>query len=549
MILGAALAVAALLSRRSAALRHTIWTAGLVAALAVPLCSILLPSWAAPAATRAWLAEPPAAAAGRLWTAVARAPAAPAAIHGPGGWGAADLAVALWIAGAGAGMLVLLSGALRLAWIAFRSEPLDEPRWTSILEQVRGELRIRRPVSLLQSRSVLFLGTWGVVKPRILVPPGAEQWPDMRIRMVLGHELAHVKRHDWTIQVLAEAARAIYWFNPLFWIACSRLRRESEHACDDTVVRMGEAGTRYAEELLQLTRTLRDYRRLQSPLLAMAQPSHLERRLVSLLNPSLNRLAATPWAVLVVALVAVGVTLPLAAIRARDDKPPIQNVQGAQDAPRPADEAVPDAASVQSKEPEAPTPAIVAPQTSSAASSAAPPVPHSQSTVLAQAGNAAPPPMEGAAARTVAEGGIPDLRIDGPAVEAKSALKSFQCPVSASSEETRTLTMKSTAFGPGPWHISADRTIWAWDQPFVARRDVNVVWMRPVDAALVVSARRLDVETPPMAVEVLALAQAGYVTSRFIFPEAGCWEITGTAKGSTLTFVTRVDEIGTPSGR
>ncbi len=183
------------------------------------------------------------------------------------------------------------------------------------LKRFADSLGIRRPVRLLQNRSVPFLGTWGIMAPRVLLPRDAESWPDDRIRMVLAHELAHIQRHDWVVQVLADAARAIYWFNPIFWLASSRLRRESEHACDDAVVRLGAAGTRYAEELLAMTRALRTEERLQSPILAMAQPSHLEQRLVALLNPSLNRLAATPWAVIVVAGVAIALTLPLAAVR------------------------------------------------------------------------------------------------------------------------------------------------------------------------------------------------------------------------------------------
>ena len=70
-----------------------------------------------------------------------------------------------------------------------------------------------------------------------------------------------------------------------------------------------------------MTRALRSEERFQTPILAMAQPSHLEQRLVALLNPSLNRLAATPWAVLVVAGVAIALTLPLAAVRTEREVP------------------------------------------------------------------------------------------------------------------------------------------------------------------------------------------------------------------------------------
>src|SRR5262245_39950476 len=294
VVLAAAAFVASLMKRQSAAFRHAVWTAGLIGAMAIPLFTITLPSWQTRFAT----------------------PALAFAQKTVGTLGAfRQVAIALWIAGAAAGMLLLLYSAGRLAWVAIGAEPVEDARWAALAEEVRRNLGIRRPVRLLQNRSVPFLGTWGIVAPRVLLPRDAESWPDDRIRMVLAHELAHIQRHDWVVQVLADAARAIYWFNPIFWLASSRLRRESEHACDDAVVRLGAAGTHYAEELLAMTRALRSEDRLQTPILAMAQPSHLEQRLVALLNPSLNRLAATPWAVIVVAGVAIALTLPLAAVR------------------------------------------------------------------------------------------------------------------------------------------------------------------------------------------------------------------------------------------
>src|SRR5712671_2209210 len=336
ILLAVAAIIASALRRQSAALRHAIWTAGLIGALVIPLCSITLPSWQNAVVGRIEnlfqsrtseqtlnppseiplkvsgngnVPNPPAA------TTVAETQSG-AAVASPARWSVLGIAASIWIGGAAFGILLMLLGALRLAWVAIRSEPVHDPRWTSLVEDVRRSLNLGRPVRLLHCKSGHFLGTWGILKPRVLLPSNAGEWSDDRAWMVLGHELAHIKRHDWFVQVLAEAARAIYWFNPVFWIAYSRLRRESEHACDDTVVRMGAAGTRYAEELLDLARALRTEGHAHSPILAMAQPSHLERRLVALLNPALNRLAATPWSVIVVAGVAIALTLPLAAVRA-----------------------------------------------------------------------------------------------------------------------------------------------------------------------------------------------------------------------------------------
>src|SRR5206468_3458320 len=81
-------------------------------------------------------------------------------------------------------------------------------------------------------------------------------WTDERARIVLSHEIAHIRRGDWLAQMLGEVLRAIHWFNPLVWIVCRRLRQESEHACDDAVLGSGVAAADYASHLLDLARTV-----------------------------------------------------------------------------------------------------------------------------------------------------------------------------------------------------------------------------------------------------------------------------------------------------
>jgi hypothetical protein len=361
------------------------------------------------------------------------------------------------------------------------------------------------------------------------------------------------------VQVLAEAARAIYWFNPMFWLACSRLRRESEHACDDAVVRMGAPGAEYAQELLDLTRALRRDERLQSPILAMAQPSHLERRLVALLNPSLNRLAATPWAVGVVALAAVALTLPLAAIRTSPPAP--EPAAALQPAPTPVEARRIEPAGKAEAAPAAGAPASGKRQADAGAASAmgsvtavpvnlpedlpAEPAPAPAAELMLAkreiwSPNAVEPaPPQSPPAPHDAQTSRPaDIAITVPPDPAPPA---FTCNVTPPVRQVRTESTKSMSFGSGPWHISRDNVLWVWDQPYVAGREVNTIWMRPVDAEIAITARRLDGAAAPLRATARSEYQSGFLATGLTFPVAGCWEITATSGSSLLTFVTQVD--------
>jgi TonB family protein len=128
--------------------------------------------------------------------------------------------------------------------------------------------------------------------------------------------LAHIKRFDWPVQMLSEIARGVYWFNPLFWLACRWLRCESEHACDDVVLNAGFDAKDYAAHLLELARAFNQSNRAWAPVLAMAQPPNLERRFVAMLNPSLNRRSLTRASLLGICAIAICVCVPLAAMRA-----------------------------------------------------------------------------------------------------------------------------------------------------------------------------------------------------------------------------------------
>jgi beta-lactamase regulating signal transducer with metallopeptidase domain len=292
IILFIGLCALGVLRSRSAALRHCVLATAVVFAALAPLFYLVTPAWnIGPAA-----AELPAVApirehisvmfTGRVVSAaIAATPARPAESPEL----LRQLPWVFWSAGALAGLAVLVTGLARVVRIALASKPVSDGQWTRLAGLISREYGLRRPVALLESRNPSILVTFGGLRPKIILPAGASEWPEARARIVLRHELAHVRRGDWMVQMIAQTVRAVYWFNPLVWVVCRRLRLESECACDDAVLARDIDGAEYAGHLLELARALNLRGHSWSAALSMARLSTIERRFSAMLNPAANR--------------------------------------------------------------------------------------------------------------------------------------------------------------------------------------------------------------------------------------------------------------------
>ena len=206
-------------------------------------------------------------------------------------------------------------GLARLAWVSTHAKPVFDDDWMRTVLELSKFHKIGRPVRLLQCNSSTAMPlTWGIFRPVIVLPSSAPQWPEDRRCVVLSHELAHISRHDWSLQICAEFARSIYWFHPLVWLAAAQLRQESERASDDAVLRSGIVPSSYASQLLDLARTLENSGRAWSTALAIARPSNLERRFAAMLNPSINRSRLSSRTKLLIPFFALCLLFPLAAL-------------------------------------------------------------------------------------------------------------------------------------------------------------------------------------------------------------------------------------------
>jgi beta-lactamase regulating signal transducer with metallopeptidase domain len=292
LIVLVALGASALLRRRSAAVRHFVLAAALACAAATPGLRLAAPAWQATAG--AWLTESRLQLIDRPLAVfdaadLPRGAAGPVASPGvPRAAVIARLLTVVWASGAAASLLVLLVGLGRLAWLASKSRRIADGAWSRIAAELSTTYRLRRPPALLQSDRTTLLATWGFVRPKVVIPSDARYWDEDRVRIVLAHELAHIRRGDWLVQLMAEVLRSVYWFNPVVWISCRRLRLESEQACDDAVLEMGVEGGAYATELIDLARAFKS-RQMFLPAAAIARSSSLERRVRAMLNVRLNR--------------------------------------------------------------------------------------------------------------------------------------------------------------------------------------------------------------------------------------------------------------------
>ena len=325
----AALVAALAMRRQSAALRHWVLSVSIMCAVAAPLLGLIAP-WhvsvgaiAPPApieqtrsVSTTTVFEALGSSASLPPAGSARADASTAATRALHWLTWPRLLGAAWLAGAGVYLLILGVGLTRLTRITSRARRIESGRWAARSREIGHAIGLSRGVEILQTDEPALLVTWGFARPKVLLPVTAQDWTDDRIQVVLHHEFAHISRGDWAVQMVAETLRALYWFNPLVWIACRSLRQESERACDDAVISGGVGGPDYATHLLDLARALAVKPRVWLPAPAMARRSSLEGRIRAMLNARVNRRPLTAsWRVAIV-VVLLGIAVPIAGAQA-----------------------------------------------------------------------------------------------------------------------------------------------------------------------------------------------------------------------------------------
>ena len=229
--------------------------------------------------------------------------------------------VAVWLMG-----VVFLSSRLLLSWMRARrlAKTNAQPasiQWQRVARRLSESLGLRRAVRLLESSAVEVPSVIGMLRPVILLPASTlTGLTPEQIEMVLAHELAHIRRHDFLVNLLQAVVETLMFYHPAVWWMSRRVRIERENCCDDMAVAVCGNPIQYAKALTRLE----ELRSAPSLVVAANGGSLLDRiRRIAGVRAESTAVSAR-WAAAMITLVvlAIGVGIPsLPAFAQREEQP------------------------------------------------------------------------------------------------------------------------------------------------------------------------------------------------------------------------------------
>ena len=340
-VLCLALTLAWLARRGSVRTLHLFWTTTFVVLLALPVASLVGPSWPVPVLpVRDANADEPSLEMTAEETSVSgverEMPGSPISSESPSRMahsrtssrllalesevpppGAGDysaplapstIAFLIWALGYGAALTSLAVGGFRFRKLVRKAVPVRDPDWLSQADSIRRRVRIQADVRVLLSAEASTPMTGGLWRPLILLPSSAAGWTPDRREVVLTHELVHVRRRDALRHLLGRVAAACYWFHPLGWLASRLSESAGERSCDEEVLALGARPSEYAQHLFSLASETAGGPTVLA--CRMVQRSQLEDRITSILRQNRPRYSPARASA---ALAAIGVAGTLVA--------------------------------------------------------------------------------------------------------------------------------------------------------------------------------------------------------------------------------------------
>ncbi|HVI47348.1 MAG TPA: M56 family metallopeptidase [Chitinophaga sp.] len=198
--------------------------------------------------------------------------------------------VTLYIIGIVVMTIKLISDLLQLQHIRTHQVQSMGEAWEKHLERLAARLKIPRRVQLLVSGYVQVPVMLGFLKPVILLPVAmVNNLSEEQLEAILLHELAHIRRNDYLLNILQSIVETILFFNPFVWMISRIIRQEREHCCDDLVIASTVQPLHYAQALV----ALEEYRLTANPLTMAAADNrqhlfHRIKRIMEMKTKHLN---------------------------------------------------------------------------------------------------------------------------------------------------------------------------------------------------------------------------------------------------------------------
>lgn len=187
--------------------------------------------------------------------------------------------VSVYIVGILFQLIVLLSGYVKLKKLKKASRINIPENWRIVFDMTIFQLKINKKIKFYLSEKVNVPLVIGFFKPVVLFPISlATQLDPKQVEAILIHELSHIRRNDYLINLVKTFIETILFFNPFVWLTTKLIHIEREHACDDLVVKATGTPLTYAHALLKLE-LLKDKRTPALSLAATGKNQHLYQRI------------------------------------------------------------------------------------------------------------------------------------------------------------------------------------------------------------------------------------------------------------------------------
>ncbi|QNL22952.1 M56 family metallopeptidase [Hyphobacterium sp. CCMP332] len=208
----------------------------------------------------------------------------------------------LWIIGALIMMMRFITNLMYIQNLKTTGIYEIENEWELKFKEILSKLRMKSKIRLFESDMIDSPLTLGFIKPVILVPIGMlSQIPYDQVEAILIHEIAHVKRADYLINVIQNIIEALVFFHPVTWILSTHIRTERENLCDDFSVHLQRNPIHLAKALVEIQRHSN-----HTPELALGSnnPKYvLRKRIERILNVEKNNSELTKSLIPVITLI------------------------------------------------------------------------------------------------------------------------------------------------------------------------------------------------------------------------------------------------------